>query len=260
MSLPEFPTPDPCLTREQAINMILASIAMEEIALSHILEAESEKIRYVLECLEHHDRNSHIEKILEVNKSVSELVDAISDTQLILKKKMEKALDALPKMCPQPCPPHPPCPPPEHEKDCCCVVSIPRKRCSVFEADSCLWCKDSALPLRKRPSSCTCIELWPLGNTKILLPSCSRFVVSFRFELTQLQPCSEPVSIELELSRSSHTLQTERFYATDGGRISLSGSVIVETPCNYPQARLVFNLLSPSSMQVENGRINIAEI
>ena len=46
MSMPVFPNTN--ITRENAINQILSSIAMEELSLSHILNAEGEKIQHVL--------------------------------------------------------------------------------------------------------------------------------------------------------------------------------------------------------------------
>ena len=45
MSLPTFPATTG-LTRENAINQILSSIAIGELAISHILNAEGEKIQY----------------------------------------------------------------------------------------------------------------------------------------------------------------------------------------------------------------------
>ena len=45
MSLPSFPTADPPIQREDAVNQILSSIAMEELGLSHILNAEGEKLQ-----------------------------------------------------------------------------------------------------------------------------------------------------------------------------------------------------------------------
>jgi len=90
MSLPEFPKLDD-LTFEQSINSILTSIAMEEAALSHILNAEGEKIQYVLaNCAD-------IDDVIKTNESVKALIDSISDLQLTLKSKMRLALSHLSK-------------------------------------------------------------------------------------------------------------------------------------------------------------------
>ena len=48
MSLPSFPVSDPPIEREDAVNQILSSIAMEEPGLGHILNAEGEKLQYIL--------------------------------------------------------------------------------------------------------------------------------------------------------------------------------------------------------------------
>lgn len=50
MSLPNIPDIDPLisLNRCDAINLLLSSIAMEEIGLSHILNAEGEKLQRFL--------------------------------------------------------------------------------------------------------------------------------------------------------------------------------------------------------------------
>ena len=48
MSLPSFPNVDPPIRREDAVNQILSSIAMEELGLSHILKAVGEKMQYIL--------------------------------------------------------------------------------------------------------------------------------------------------------------------------------------------------------------------
>ena len=48
MSQPNFPVIDPPLTRDGSVNEIIASIAAEELSLSHILNAEGEKLQYVL--------------------------------------------------------------------------------------------------------------------------------------------------------------------------------------------------------------------
>jgi hypothetical protein len=47
MSMPNIPdiTPDIDLKREDVINLLLTSIALEEIGISHILNAEGEKLQ-----------------------------------------------------------------------------------------------------------------------------------------------------------------------------------------------------------------------
>ena len=44
MSMPSFPPNGADMTQEEALTMIIASIAMEELALSHIINAEGEKL------------------------------------------------------------------------------------------------------------------------------------------------------------------------------------------------------------------------
>lgn len=97
--------------------MIIASIAMEELALSHIVNAEGEKLQYVLGTLPGGQRTcASIEEILAVNKSATELLDTVMQCQMLLKGKMEKALEAggrkpAPKPDPScPCEPTHPCP------------------------------------------------------------------------------------------------------------------------------------------------------
>lgn len=119
MSMPSFPPCGADMTKDKALAMIVASIAMEELALSHILNAESEKLRYVLGTLPGGpEGRADNQEILAVNKSVTELLNAVMRNQMLLKEKLETALKAA--GCPPgpeppcPCPPgpEPPCPPP----------------------------------------------------------------------------------------------------------------------------------------------------
>lgn len=48
MSQPTIPTISPPISREDAINLLLTSIAMEELGLSHIINAEGEKLQFVM--------------------------------------------------------------------------------------------------------------------------------------------------------------------------------------------------------------------
>jgi len=108
--MPKFPDRETILTRDEAINAILTSIAMEETALSHIINAEGEKIQFVLA------RNcTDLNEVIAVNESVGCLIDKITDLQFLLKAKMKLAKCFLPShVCS--CPPHKPEPP----KKCNC--------------------------------------------------------------------------------------------------------------------------------------------
>ncbi|MCL6488857.1 MAG: hypothetical protein K6T76_07980 [Alicyclobacillus mali] len=50
MSQPNIPNINPSisLTRDDAVNLLLSSIALEELGLGHLTNAEAEKIQYVL--------------------------------------------------------------------------------------------------------------------------------------------------------------------------------------------------------------------
>jgi hypothetical protein len=94
MSLPQFPDlPD--FTREDAVNQILASIAMEELGLSHIINAEGEKIQFSLGTLEGAPKpHATIDDVLDVNDSVQKLLGSVSQNQMFLRSKMMNALAA----------------------------------------------------------------------------------------------------------------------------------------------------------------------
>ena len=93
MSLPTFPNSN--ITRDDAINQILSSIAMEELGLSHILNAEGEKLQYVLGTLDGVSGPvPSVEEILAVNDSIQKTLQATMQNQIVLKAKMAGALDA----------------------------------------------------------------------------------------------------------------------------------------------------------------------
>ena len=95
MSQPKFPNP-PDLTRDDALNMLLTSIAMEELGLSHIINAEGEKLQYILGTLKCTDGTEpSVEQLLQVNNSITCLLDSVMQNQIFLKAKMEKVLNSI---------------------------------------------------------------------------------------------------------------------------------------------------------------------
>ncbi len=101
MSLPSFPNVDPPIQREDAVNQILSSIAMEELGLSHILNAEGEKLQYILGTLPGlSGPAATVEDVLSANESVRNLLKAAVQNQIFLKAKMQGALEASPMQGP----------------------------------------------------------------------------------------------------------------------------------------------------------------
>ncbi|MDR1664424.1 MAG: hypothetical protein LBR83_05835, partial [Clostridiales bacterium] len=95
MSLPTIPVNPETGTLESSISQILTSIAMEEIGLSHIINAEGEKLQYVLGTLtDTKALDPSISELLEINESVKEMLNAISTNQMFLFGKMSSALSA----------------------------------------------------------------------------------------------------------------------------------------------------------------------
>jgi len=95
MSLPQFPKDPSDMTREDVINQILSSIAMEELGLSHVINAEGEKLQYILGTLPGiSGPNATIDDVLKANESVQKLLETVSRIQLFLNDKMTKALSA----------------------------------------------------------------------------------------------------------------------------------------------------------------------
>lgn len=70
-------------TRSQAITDIIESVALEETALSHILNAEGEKIQKMVAM-----EAVRPEVLLAANKSVESMVNAVSRLEMILHAKL----------------------------------------------------------------------------------------------------------------------------------------------------------------------------
>ena len=95
--MPVFPELPEGFTFESSIFQILTSIAMEEIGLSHIINAEGEKLQYILGTLPGVPPPSPpptMDQVLEVNDSIQEVLRSISFSHMFLNAKMADALKA----------------------------------------------------------------------------------------------------------------------------------------------------------------------
>ncbi|ANB83458.1 MULTISPECIES: BclA C-terminal domain-containing protein [Bacillus] len=92
MSQPNLPniTPVVTLSRDDTINLVLSSIAMEELGMAHILNAEGEKIQYALGTIPGlTGPPSSLADILNLNESVRDTLDSLMKQELLLGSKLD---------------------------------------------------------------------------------------------------------------------------------------------------------------------------
>ncbi|TCP70606.1 collagen-like protein [Baia soyae] len=88
-------SPNINITREDAVNLLLSSIALEELGLSHIINAEGEKLQYVLGTLPGVSTpfQPSLSDLLTINASVRDTINAIGKKEYILNEKLENVLE-----------------------------------------------------------------------------------------------------------------------------------------------------------------------
>lgn len=96
MTFPNIPniSPEININTEEAVNLLLASIAFEELGLAHIINAEAEKIQFVLGTIHHHTASTtlSIEDLLKIDNSVVQTLRTVIKQQMLLQFKLEDVL------------------------------------------------------------------------------------------------------------------------------------------------------------------------
>lgn len=77
-------------TRCQAITDIIESVALQETALSHILNAEGEKLQRAI-----HMESVGALELLQFNKSVEQTIRSITQLEVLLQAKLQLFSDCL---------------------------------------------------------------------------------------------------------------------------------------------------------------------
>jgi len=97
MSFPNIPDVTPIIdvNRDEVINLLLASIAFEELGLAHIINSEGEKIQFVLGTLDGSQPPvpPTLDELLKINRSVEQTLRSVIKNQMLLQFKLEDILN-----------------------------------------------------------------------------------------------------------------------------------------------------------------------
>ena len=98
MSQPTIPniTPRIDIDRDDVINHLSASIALEELGLAHVINADAEKIQYVLGTIPGLTPAATLGQILAVNESVQDMLDLVIKKELLLTSKLKEVINTIP--------------------------------------------------------------------------------------------------------------------------------------------------------------------
>lgn len=98
MSFPTIPdiNPDITISRDDVINLLLASIAFEELGLAHLINAEAEKVQSVLGTLHGQNVNTpSIDDLLTIDRAVNRIMQDVIKKEMLLQFKLESILDSI---------------------------------------------------------------------------------------------------------------------------------------------------------------------
>lgn len=236
MSVPNFPQDITKINWEEAMSMIVASIAMEELALSHILNAEGEKLQYVLGTL-HKERKCCVstEQILKVNESVERVLEKIETNQLLLKGKLDLAVKA-------------------HQQQA-------KKVCIYHGSSDYCWNKGCALPWVPDENVKKCIPCCP--STKIILSSKCPVLVNYSFTLAFISG-ERNITIQPQkyIKNQNKVLATEEIHLCCRESITqLQGCFVLPSlECHCNECELEFVLSAPCRVFVKQATLTLTNL
>lgn len=94
MGMPKIETQEPLeVSRKDSINLLLASIGFEELGLSHILNAEAEKLQSVVKNYDNCCLNTA--NLLKINAAVNDMLKTIATKEIILNFKLDNIIELI---------------------------------------------------------------------------------------------------------------------------------------------------------------------
>jgi hypothetical protein len=98
MSFPTIPNVEPTidLTSGESVNLLVASVAFEELGLAHLINSEAEKLQYVLGTIEGQEpleTAPTVQELLQVNDSIGRTMRDTLKMEMMLQMKLEDAVN-----------------------------------------------------------------------------------------------------------------------------------------------------------------------
>lgn len=89
-------TPEISIDRDDVINLLLASIALEELGLAHIINAEGKKIQYALGTLTTSPEPVlELDNLIDINESVQSTLEMVLKKEMLLQTKLKNIMDII---------------------------------------------------------------------------------------------------------------------------------------------------------------------
>jgi len=233
MPMPALPNKSMLPKLEESLNAIIASIAMEEVALGHLITAESEKIQYVIECAKKNDcKCADLDSIVAVNKSVTDLMKQINAFQQLLKEKLAIVSKHIP---------------------------IPRPVCtSIFVTESgYYWHKNMSMFLLHSKKCTNGVKLVRQNcESAIVLPKGKEYDLLFELEAINNKLC--PVLINMEFRQGNTIVRREApSHKEPSSEVKISHKLKYNALLDDTETYLVFKLVAPDSLSHVNAKISI---
>lgn len=95
MSMPTIPDIKPRIeiSFEETVKLLLASIALEELSLAHIMNSEAEKIQEIVKC----GGGNKLDDLLCIDKSVERVLRDVIKKEILLEFKFDNILELMDK-------------------------------------------------------------------------------------------------------------------------------------------------------------------